>query len=684
MAARARLALVVLASALVAGAALNAAAHDAAALSRLDAGERDGARHVASFRFASSLEGSSLEGSTRRDALSFAKDGGSDDAPSSSPPSPRDSEKPKTHAKKERVHKKKCEPMKHPAEERCAYVQSHLACEQDDNLVHYLRMHFCAFGPKRAALSRFTQVAALALLCAVLATVAERFFCPALANIARWLELSEDVAGATLLSFGNGAPDVFAQIAALSDARADRVSLGVGAALGSTFFVASAVLPLVVLCAKDAKEGVRVDAAPFARDGAFYLAAVVSVAGTLAGGSVSAAQAMSAFCLYPVYLGAVLLPGRIRGLLRRFKSGLPGPTSPRADADDDDARTNAGSASRTFSFDGYSTPPEEPPTSAAPAGHREPLLAGEVDPDNPDSGSDWLGDAVHPLLDATDSEAGEPEKGRARFARLASTLARAARAPLLFVLRFTMPEVGKPLASRGRWATAALPVTAPLFFASVARFLNAGSVTRRGVLFGMACGSVGSVALFLSWPALIGATREHPRVAKRLDFFFTLVAFAQAVMWMDAAAGELVALFGAIGRISGVSESLLGATVFAWGISVSDLVSDTAVARRGMARAALAACFGGPLFNLLVGLCGSLVFATANHGTIRGIRVDNEIIVLVVCQMCAAAYLIAAVPILHGGKVTRVVAVGMLAFYATAQILIALVAGGVIFPEPWM
>ena len=111
MAARARLALVVLASALVAGAALNAAAHDAAALSRLDAGERDGARHVASFRFATSLDGS-----TRRDALSFAKDGGSDDAPSSSPPSPRDPEKPETHAKKERVRKEKCEPMKHPAE----------------------------------------------------------------------------------------------------------------------------------------------------------------------------------------------------------------------------------------------------------------------------------------------------------------------------------------------------------------------------------------------------------------------------------------------------------------------------------------------------------------------------------------------------------------------------------------
>ena len=155
-------------------------------------------------------------------------------------------------------------------------------------------------------------------------------------------------------------------------------------------------------------------------------------------------------------------------------------------------------------------------------------------------------------------------------------------------------------------------------------------------------------------------------------------------MWMDAAAGELVALFGAIGRISGVSEALLGATVFAWGISVSDLVSDTTVARRGMARAALTACFGGPLFNLLVGLCGSLVFATTKHGTIRDIRVENAIIVLMVCQVCSAAYLIAAVPFLHGGKVTRVVAVGLLAYYVASQILVALVAGRVIFPEPWM
>jgi sodium/potassium/calcium exchanger 6 len=55
------------------------------------------------------------------------------------------------------------------------------------------------------------------------------------------------VAGATLLSFGNGAPDVFAQINAMSHSSVQGISLGVGAALGAAFFVAAAVFPIVVL-----------------------------------------------------------------------------------------------------------------------------------------------------------------------------------------------------------------------------------------------------------------------------------------------------------------------------------------------------------------------------------------------------------------------------------------------------
>jgi sodium/potassium/calcium exchanger 6 len=68
---------------------------------------------------------------------------------------------------------------------------------------------------------------ALALIFGFLLTAAERFFCPALEYIADKLRMPPAVAGATLLSFGNGAPDVFTMLAAVKQVRAAQL-LGAG------------------------------------------------------------------------------------------------------------------------------------------------------------------------------------------------------------------------------------------------------------------------------------------------------------------------------------------------------------------------------------------------------------------------------------------------------------------------
>ena len=41
--------------------------------------------------------------------------------------------------------KEKCEPNKVKRAERCDYVRSHKSCSDDDNLVHYLKIHYCTF-----------------------------------------------------------------------------------------------------------------------------------------------------------------------------------------------------------------------------------------------------------------------------------------------------------------------------------------------------------------------------------------------------------------------------------------------------------------------------------------------------------------------------------------------------------
>ena len=91
-----------------------------------------------------------------------------------------------------------------------------------------------------------------------------------------------------------------------------------------------------------------------------------------------------------------------------------------------------------------------------------------------------------------------------------------------------------------------------------------------------------------------------------------VMAFVMSVFWISTTAGELVNCLEAIGTHLQLPPALLGLTVLAWGNSVGDLVADVAVAKAGHPAMAMAGCFAGPMFNMLVGLGSALVIQTAN------------------------------------------------------------------------
>ncbi|XP_061348470.1 cation/calcium exchanger 5 [Gastrolobium bilobum] len=91
-----------------------------------------------------------------------------------------------------------------------------------------------------------------------------------------------------------------------------------------------------------------------------------------------------------------------------------------------------------------------------------------------------------------------------------------------------------------------------------------------------------------------------------------LMAFVMSVFWISTTAGELVNCLEALGTLLKLPPALLGLTVLAWGNSVGDLVADVAVAKAGHPAMAMAGCFAGPMFNMLVGLGTALVTQTAN------------------------------------------------------------------------
>ncbi|XP_068664021.1 cation/calcium exchanger 5-like [Aristolochia californica] len=91
-----------------------------------------------------------------------------------------------------------------------------------------------------------------------------------------------------------------------------------------------------------------------------------------------------------------------------------------------------------------------------------------------------------------------------------------------------------------------------------------------------------------------------------------LTGFVMSVFWISTVAGELLECLSALGSILELPPQLLGLTVLAWGNSVGDLVADVAVAKAGQPAMAMAGCFAGPMFNLLVGLGTALVLQTAD------------------------------------------------------------------------
>ncbi|GFR44398.1 hypothetical protein Agub_g5630 [Astrephomene gubernaculifera] len=206
-----------------------------------------------------------------------------------------------------------CRPNEVSKEERCAYVREHADCMPDDGWIPYLEVHYCYLDQLELA-STAVFLLWIGALFGLMLMVAERFFCPSLELIAEYLRLPPCVAGATLLSFGNGAPDVFTQLAAISSgddtggSSPGAISMALSEPLGSGLFVGNVVFALVLFCS-GARE-VRVQRRYFLKDCLFYLAGVVGVLGCLMRGVVTVWQVAALAALYLVFMLTTVLMSR--------------------------------------------------------------------------------------------------------------------------------------------------------------------------------------------------------------------------------------------------------------------------------------------------------------------------------------------------------------------------------------
>ncbi|KAJ8622657.1 hypothetical protein MRB53_031186 [Persea americana] len=435
-----------------------------------------------------------------------------------------------------------------PPQERCSFSLSH--CHGDSNgLFNYASLHFCLFQ-QNPLLSIPSLTLILLFHFFFLVRTAQDHFSVVVTKLSAHLRLSPSTGAVTLLALGNGAPDVFASVAAV---RGGHPRTGLGAILSAGTFVSALVVGFVAIHAAP----FSVDPAPFVRDVFFYLVAAFALFYVYLSAEIFLWQAIGFVGFYAFFVGIVF-----------WMDGVVG------------GRRGGGGGKKEEEV--------------------ELGLIGEVQK------------ASSKVAEFEFADSFENERDGKSGIKICGALGKISRlweVPVSTVLKLTIPSTSPSDWSRF-YFSANITLCPLLLLYSCSSFI---SVNHQIVfLLPQTHFPIWSVVLFIGFSLglLHYITEKDPPETEQIPAI--LVAFVMSVFWISTVAGELLDCLAAVGAILELPPSILGLTVLAWGNSVGDLVADVAVAKAGQPAMAMAGCFAGPMFNMLVGLGSALVIQTAD------------------------------------------------------------------------
>ncbi|AMD22467.1 HHL303Cp [Eremothecium sinecaudum] len=111
--------------------------------------------------------------------------------------------------------------------------------------------------------------------------------------------------------------------------------------------------------------------------------------------------------------------------------------------------------------------------------------------------------------------------------------------------------------------------------------------------------------------------------SRTMSLIFNVIGICCSILWISYLANTLIEIMILYQRITHVSEAILGLTIFSWGNSISDLMSNVAMAKlyhkfpadegahldTKFLTISLGACLGGVLLNTMIGIGISGLFA---------------------------------------------------------------------------
>lgn len=170
-------------------------------------------------------------------------------------------------------------------------------------------------------------------------------------------------------------------------------------------------------------------------------------------------------------------------------------------------------------------------------------------------------------------------------------------------------------------------------------------------LYGTSYWPVSSLAVFLIFSGLAYfVPYQCPRFQENLNQhavwnnFGSVLGFGTSLVWISIFASEIVSILRAAGIIFMVSDDKVGATLFAFGNSIGDFVSNLLIARMGMPVMAFSACFGGPLLSICsLGLSSFVVMARTKRDSIP-IQFSNVMKITLLALISTLLFLVVFIP----------------------------------------
>ena len=147
---------------------------------------------------------------------------------------------------------------------------------------------------------------AITLLFKFICSTIEEYVAPAIVFLSDFLELSDALAGVTLLAFANGAGDVITAIVASGSK--DGISYNVGALYGAGFFVLTLVVAFAIL---NSPKKIKVHKSVIYRDVGFYIIATIYLIIVAYYKKITFSNSMGMILLYMIYVIVVLIQDKI-------------------------------------------------------------------------------------------------------------------------------------------------------------------------------------------------------------------------------------------------------------------------------------------------------------------------------------------------------------------------------------